>query len=78
MQIPFKLNVTQETQSGFVFCLVLLAVCLSSKIFLDPTNANEAQNKMASRSHDCPQWAEADLQPSVSHRKGCRRIESVW
>lgn len=53
-------------------------VCLPSKIFLVPTNANEAQNKMASRSHDCPQWAEADLQPSVSHRKGCRRIESVW
>lgn len=52
-------------------------VCSPSKIFLDPTNAYEAQNKMASRSHDCPQWAEADLQP-VSHRKGSRQIESVW
>lgn len=50
-------------------------VCLPSKIFLDPTNGYAAQNKMASRSHDCPQWAEADPQPGS--RKENRRVKKA-
>lgn len=74
-QISFKCY-ARATQSHFVSSH-FEEVCSPSKIFLDLTNAYEAQNKMASRSHDCPQWAEADPQPGSQEGKQEGRVSLV-
>ncbi len=72
-QTSFKCY-ARATQSRYVFSLILRKLVRPSKIFLDPTNAYEAQNKMASRSHDCPQWVEADPQPGSQEGKQADRV----
>ncbi len=69
-------NVMQEPHSHVLYSVSFWGSS-PSKIFLDPTNAYEAQNKMASRSHDCPQWAEADPQPGSQEGKQVGRVGLV-